>query len=258
MSNRYTCQWYDAETKQLCTLYSDREWNRDRHQRDVHEKKEDEKHRQFEEDLSRNIFPGPRDPIFSNPSATAVHHRYGKSSVHTLLIPTLALNLPQGLAALQDPKTLALVQEEAGRLRTIVARELRKLYGPFSAQDAPREAILSGEVEQGEGESLPQGRDWEKEVIVGVHAKPWMDLLHVHVMSKDMVSENLQHNSHYNSFATRFFIRLDEFPLSQAQIRGRDRYLHSELQCWRCGVGFGNIVQLKKHLAAEHGAWKTE
>ena len=54
-------------------------------------------------------------------------------------------------------------------------------------------------------------------------------------MSRDLVSENLQHKTHYNSFATHFFIRLNEFLLLQAQIRDQERYLYSELKCWRCG-----------------------
>jgi len=125
----------------------------------VHEKKEADLHRQFEEDISRNLFSGPRDLIFSNPSTVAIFHRYGKSSIHTLLIPAVASQSPPGLAALQDPQKLALVREEAGRLHRVVADELQRLYGSFSTQEAPRQAILNREIEIDREEDMPQGHD---------------------------------------------------------------------------------------------------
>jgi aprataxin len=110
-----------------------------------------------------------------------------------------------------------------------------------------------------DSEELPEGRDWEKEVIVGVHANPAITQLHVHVLSVDMHSKHILHKKHYNSFQTPFFIDLAEFPLSKRAVRTREQHLRSDLKCWRCGKNFGNgIAQLKDHLAEEFEEWKAE
>ncbi|RDL32010.1 uncharacterized protein BP5553_09412 [Venustampulla echinocandica] len=102
--------------------------------------------------------------IFHNPSFVAIHDLYPKSSVHTLLLPRSAeYNLQHPFDALSHLEFLAQVRAEADKLKDIVAKELRRIYGPYSAQDSKREAILSGEVDLPEGEELPAGRDWEKE-----------------------------------------------------------------------------------------------
>lgn len=88
-----------------------------------------------------------------------------------------------------------------------------------------------------------------------------MNHLHVHVLSKDMVSDCLKRTSHYNSFTTPFLVRLDEFPLAADDPRrapDRGGYLHADMACWRCGKAFGNkMSKLKDHLADELEEWKT-
>ena len=92
--------------------------------------------------------------------------------------------------------------------------------------------------------------------MVGVHAHPSMAHLHIHVLSVDRVSECMKHRKHYNSFATPFFVRLEEFPLAEGD-RGRGAYLENELVCWRCGRGFGRgFARLKRHLQEEFEGWK--
>jgi len=46
------------------------------------------------------------------------------------------------------------------------------MFGEFSTQDSDRQAVLRGEVEIVREEDMPAGRDWEKDVLVGVHASP--------------------------------------------------------------------------------------
>lgn len=66
---------------------------------------------------------------------------------------------------------------------------------------------------------VPPGRDWESEVLVGVHTHPSMNHLHVHVLSRDRHSERMKHRKHYNSFATPFFVPVEEFPLRSGDAR---------------------------------------
>ena len=88
-----------------------------------------------------------------------------------------------------------------------------------------------------------------------------MNHLHIHVISVDRHSDRLKNRTHYNSFSTPFFIRLEEFPLGEANMRRRishaGNYLAEDLVCWRCGKNFGNkFAELKRHLDREFEEWK--
>ncbi|RYO89289.1 hypothetical protein DL766_000926 [Monosporascus sp. MC13-8B] len=214
-------------------------------------------------------FPASR-VVFHDASFVAINDLYPKASVHTLLLPRdAALRRLHPFDALGNPGNaafLAAVREQAARLRRLVAKELQRRYGRFSRADAAREAVLDGggapAGEGGEAGKLPRGRDWEAEVRVGVHARPSMNDLHVHALSRDMFSECLRHRKHYNSFNTPFFVDLADLPLAPDDPRrhpGRAGYLDADLTCWRCGRNFGNrFKQLKEHLAHEFEEWKKE
>ncbi|OBT92063.1 aprataxin-like protein [Pseudogymnoascus verrucosus] len=204
-------------------------------------------------------FP-PSDVIFYNDTAVAVNDLYPKSSVHTLLLPRSERNLLHPVDAFEDAAFLAATVAESEKLRKLVAKELRRRYGKVSKLDQERERVLNGEVELADGEELPKGRDWESEVMMGIHAHPSMSHLHVHVLSVDRYSECMKNRAHYNSFTTPFFVPLDAFPLAADDPR-RDPseagYLSQDLKCWRCGAGFGrSFARLNEHLAVEFEAWK--
>lgn len=162
--------------------------------------------------------------------------------------------------AFEDPEFLETVRVEAAKLRTLVSKELRRKYARYSQQDSAREAVFNGGIELTEGELLPVGRDWEAEVMVGVHAHPSMNHLHVHLLSIDRYSDSLKHSKHYNSFATPFFVELDAFPLALDDKRRhpeKEGYLKSDLKCWKCGKNFGNkFTRFKEHLVIEFEDWK--
>lgn len=209
-------------------------------------------------------FPSSR-VIYHNESFVAINDLYPKATVHTLLLPRSPRSRLHPFDAFEDPEFLAAVQAETARLRRLVAKELQRRYGSFSAQDRLREAVLAGDVEwegngEGEGAALPEGRDWEKELLVGIHAHPSMNDLHVHVLSRDMVSECMRHRKHYQSFNTPFLIDIADFPLAADDPRrhpGHAGYFDKDLRCWRCGKSFGNqFKKLKEHLAEEFEEWK--
>jgi aprataxin len=161
------------------------------------------------------------------------------------------------LDAFEDTEFLAKVQEEVKKLRRLAAAELRRMYGKNSAQEKARREAMD---EDPPPDELPDGRDWESELMCGIHASPSMNHLHVHVLSVDRCSPCLKHRKHFNSFATPFFIELDDFPLARDDVRrhpGREGYLQRDLKCWRCGTNFGNkFAQLKDHLEQEYEKWK--
>ncbi|KAK7745164.1 aprataxin-like protein [Diatrype stigma] len=257
----------------------------------------------------------PSRVIFHDADFVAIHDLYPKASVHALLIarsPTLRRLHPfdaLGGATPESAALLAAARVQAQRLKRLVAAELRRRFGAYSALDARREAVLNGGGRgegEGEGEGggedpqggqeqgreensaakdtlpptptptptptpnpsapqLPPGRDWEAEVLVGVHAHPSMNDLHVHVVSRDMHSACLKHAKHYNSFATPFLVPLDDLPLAPGDPRlprpgtKNENYLARDLRCWRCGEGFGRrFARLKEHLEVEFQEWKKE
>lgn len=203
--------------------------------------------------------------IFANPSFVAIHDMYPKATVHCLLLPrSLEKSLLHPFDAFEDAEFLASVREQAAKLKDLVARELQRLVGEHSTADAPLRAVLDDEVEpetDADGRVvLPQGRDWMSEVKVGVHARPSMNHLHVHVISRDMYSGRLKIRKHYNSFTTDFFVPLEDFPLASDDPRRNQAGWHEKpMVCWRCGHDFGNrFKELKKHLEEEFEEWQRE
>ncbi|KAI5846021.1 HIT-like domain-containing protein [Tricharina praecox] len=202
---------------------------------------------------ARTTFADALLPYITTPSSfppsVVLHHstdfvwirdKYAKSFIHTLLLPRdPARNTQHPLELLsRDVEFLEKVRVEAAKLRGVVARELERRFG--------------GNGKQG-------GRNWVDEVLVGVHAHPSLRHLHVHVLSRDLSGEALRKASHYNSFTTGFFVRLEEFPLSGEELEKRGGgWRKEELRCWRCGRGFGrSFVKLKAHLGVEFEAWKA-
>ena len=195
--------------------------------------------------------------IYYNDAFVAINDLYPKSSVHCLLLPrSERYTHLHPFDAFEDAEFLAAVRVEAQKLKILVAKELQRKFGPFSKQDEAREAVLNGEVDADE---LPIGRDWEKEVKVGIHAHPSMNHLHIHVISVDRHSVSLKHRKHYNSFATAFFVDLDDFPLANDDVRRKGSYLNDDMKCWRCGRSYQNRMKaLKEHLTMEFEEWKRE
>jgi aprataxin len=196
--------------------------------------------------------------VYYNDDFVTIHDRYPKSTLHLLLLPRdHSKTRVHPFDAFEDPQFLDKVKAEARKLRSFAAGELRRRYGRYSEQDRAREKALSAEPPP---EQLPRGRDWERELMCGIHAGPSMNHLHVHVIAVDRYSDRLKHRKHYNSFATPFFIDIEDFPLAPDDRRrhpGREGYLHQNLVCWRCGEDFGNrFTELKAHLEKEFIQWR--
>lgn len=210
-------------------------------------------------------FPASR-VIFQTPESVAIHDLYPKSTVHCLLLPrSQAKTRLHPFEAFDDAEFLASVRREAEILKDLVVKELQRLLGKYSAAEARRNAVLDGAEEPDRDDKgnvvLPEGRDWHREVKVGVHAKPSMNHLHVHVMSRDMHSERMKIRKHYNSFTTGFFVPLEDFPLADNDPRRRQSgWPGWPMVCWRCGRDFGNKFKaLKNHLDQEEfEEWKRE
>ncbi|MCJ1281606.1 aprataxin-like protein [Xylographa opegraphella] len=198
--------------------------------------------------------------IYHNEDFVAIYDGFPKSSVHVLLLPlNPEKTLLHPFKAFEDPQFIASVKAEVRKLKSLVASELRRLYGKDSASEQTRIKAMETDPPP---EALPPGRDWEKQVLTGIHSGPSMNHLHIHVLSVDRYSSCLKHKKHYNSFATPFLVDVEDFPLDPEDVRrhpGGQGYLKSDLICWRCQQNFkSSFTSLKQHLAQEYEEWKRE
>lgn len=201
-------------------------------------------------------FP-PSRVVYHNEKFVVINDLFPKASVHLLILPRDPVqNVKRPQDAFDDPQFLEECRQEEKMVRDIVASELRRKFGKYSATDKPRfEALESDDPP----EKLPAGRDWSKEVMSGIHANPSMSHLHIHVLSKDMVSEPMKKRNHYLSFTTDFLVGLEHFPLAEDDYRRRYTHFPEDMLCWRCGQNFGNkMAKLKEHLQMEKDSWIRE
>jgi len=199
--------------------------------------------------------------IYFNSLWVLIRDKYPKSSVHLLLLPrdpTFYRQHP--FRAFNDAEFLKSARAEAIRGVDVAASELRRIYGRYSALEKVR--IEAMELDDPPDE-LPPGRDWRRDIKVGVHAYPSMSHLHIHIFSADRCHTMMKYSNHYNTFNTDFFVPLHDFPLSQDDDRWQPErlreYRDSALLCWRCGKSFGrSMKQLKNHLDEELLEWQAE
>ncbi|CAE7200869.1 unnamed protein product [Rhizoctonia solani] len=115
------------------------------------------------------------------------------------------------------------------------------------------------------------GFKWD--IIIGFHAVPSMDHVHLHVLSSDLCSPALKKKNHYNSFRPDlgFFLHLDDvlkwfdLPTATPFSKGLPTFeskaaiptqkyealLKKDLECFKCQETFKTIPQLKTHLQNE-------
>lgn len=198
-----------------------------------------------------------------------INDKYPKASVHLLLIPRNPdLFYLHPLKALsRNPQLLEQVRKRTDRLKQLVATELRRRFGQYSSKDAPYQSALETLMStpdppppEERDKLLPPGRDWESEVMVGVHTHPSMNHMHIHILSRESHSPCMKHKKHYLSFHTSFFVGIDELPLDKdAERFHAGNWPSLDQVCWRCGKNFGNkFARLKEHLEEEFEEWKKE
>lgn len=146
-----------------------------------------------------------------------VKDKYPKADIHLLVMPRDPKKtrlVPQD--AFEDADFLEDCRREVAKARHMVAEELRRRYGRLSKTEQPRLAAMESEDLPDE---LPSGRDWEAHIISGIHSRPSMQHIHIHVLSPDMVNDRMQTDHHYQSFNSKFLVPLDQFPMARDDIR---------------------------------------
>ncbi|KAL8715392.1 MAG: hypothetical protein Q9220_000725 [cf. Caloplaca sp. 1 TL-2023] len=209
-------------------------------------------------------FPSSRVIQYDDKYVT-INDMFPKSSIHLLLLPRHPeMQLLHPFEALQDPSFLSDIQSQVRNLKALAAKELQRRFGKVSAQERKREEAIEKAMESGEEFdeiAIPAGRDWDKDIVAGVHTHPSMTHLHIHILSVDRYNECMRHRKHYNSFATPFLVDVEDFPLSKDDMKYqlKEKFLERDLICWRCGKNFGNqFAKLKHHLDGEFEEWKKQ
>ncbi|XP_017846893.1 aprataxin-like protein [Drosophila busckii] len=100
-----------------------------------------------------------------------------------------------------------------------------------------------------------RGLQWDNFKVV-FHAKPSMQRVHLHVISKDFISDCLKTKKHWNSFNTDLFVPYETIynQLSNDGCIQRwpkevvDDLLATPLKCNQCSFEANNMPTLKQHL----------
>ncbi|KAG7884810.1 hypothetical protein KL938_001067 [Ogataea parapolymorpha] len=163
--------------------------------------------------------------LFHDDNALIIKDLYPKSLVHYLVIPI--------------EKTLERPQE------AFADDEFRKKMEKYI--DKAREMVVSNWPQH---YTVPGG-EISDYIQVCCHSIPSMANLHIHVMTKDLCSERVKNKKHYNSFATQFAIRWDEFPLAADDPRWKEEYCKTLLKqdLVHGGINYGSsFKRLREEL----------
>ena len=102
--------------------------------------------------------------------------------------------------------------------------------------------------------------------LIGFHSLPSLPLLHLHVISLDLMGACLSKKKHYNSFVTKFFLDVDAV-IRDVETNGRvtinqdvsalELFENQPLACVWCGTRFEQCDALTRHLPScpSNGAW---
>lgn len=186
-----------------------------------------------------------RDPanhpnvISCNKDFIIVNDIYPKATIHLLVLPRDPTKRKQHpFDAFKDSGFLDMCRKEVPQWGQLAAERLKDAI-------CTSEAVLHC--------------DWEAEISVGIHSRPSMEDLHIHVISRDLHSKFLWEKTNYTSFTTSFFVGLEEFPLEDREEVCRVGALEApDLVCWRCHKTFRSFYVLKEHLEDEFDSWKAE
>ncbi|XP_078041479.1 aprataxin [Augochlora pura] len=105
------------------------------------------------------------------------------------------------------------------------------------------------------GEALTkEHKDFE--FLIGYHAVPSMQRLHLHVISTDFNSPCLKTKYHWNSFTTPFFLHSTDIcnqlrekgELQRLKSEDSAEHLNTPLKCHKCPETPKNMPELKRHL----------
>lgn len=213
---------------------------------------------------SRNLLPYILEPhkhtdrvLLHSANSVLVQDKFPKAKVHLLVLPKWFPHRDlHPHDAFEDPNFLALVRNET--------EEGLKIAIPLLRREMEKSLKKSG-MKAHQIQALLNNRDFSKDFQIGIHAHPSQHELHVHIISRDMVSWHRYDAGHYQAFNSPFLVPLASYPLPpDSQIREiefQNRNLKSrDFRCWRCRKQFASNAYdaLQDHLREEWQSWIRE
>jgi len=190
------------------------------------------------------------------PDIVLIKDKYPKASVHLLLLPRWTPHRDyHPHDAFEDPQFLSMMRKEAVEGLSIASQRLRLCMHKSLQSTGLKEAAI---------ETMLDKRDFSKDFQIGIHAHPSQHELHVHIISRDMISNHKYSPRHYQSFNTHFLVPLKDYPLPSDDLRRavqfqNDNLMKDDFQCWKCGKDYGmDYDRLQVHLRQEWLAWIEE
>ena len=212
---------------------------------------------------ARNLLPYILEPakhpdrlVHESSDAVIIQDKYPKAQVHLLVLPKWQPHRDlHPHDAFEDPDFLAMIRLHVKEAMGVAIPMLNeKMYI----------ALEKSGLGQKQARALLDKREFEKDFQIGIHAHPSQHELHVHIISRDMVSWHPYHSRHYQAFNTPFLVPLELYPLSANDPLREVTYqnanlLKEDLECWRCGKNFGtNWDKMLRHLDQEFDSWVHE
>lgn len=212
---------------------------------------------------ARNLLPYILEPakhrdrvVRDTPDAVTIQDKYPKAQVHLLVLPKWQPHRDlHPHDAFEDLNFLGMMRAEAKEALKIAMPMLKAtMYDALSEDGMEPKSI----------DLLLDKRDFEKDFQIGIHAHPSQHELHVHVISRDMVSWHPYGSRHYQAFNTPFLVPLKVYPLPRDDQRREVNYQNANLMkdhfvCWRCGKDRGtDWAKMRGHLDAEFNSWIHE
>ncbi|KAK5942887.1 aprataxin-like protein [Knufia obscura] len=212
---------------------------------------------------ARNLLPYILEPakhpdrvVRDTPDAVTIQDKYPKGQVHLLVLPKWQPHRDlHPHDAFEDPDFLVMMRAQA--------EEALKIAIPM-LKEKVFDALQASGMDQKRAESVVEKRTFAKDFQIGIHAHPSQHELHVHVISRDMVSWHPYGSRHYQAFNTPFLVPLKLYPLALDDPRREVNYQNANLmkddfECWRCGKNIGSDWDhMRKHLDKEFQGWIRE
>lgn len=163
-----------------------------------------------------------------------IYDAYPKASLHLLILPKQSFYRCDSIYEIK-------AQEK---------EVVKKIYNLTSI-------IVNSRCIQSKLDEVETKLSFRPSIKCGFHGLPSLDLLHLHIISDDMISEKLKSKRHYNSFTTDCFINIENLiKWLQDGFNAKDKIAICDLEaqekqdicCHKCSIKIKNVPSLKDHL----------
>ncbi|XP_013107621.2 aprataxin-like protein isoform X1 [Stomoxys calcitrans] len=173
----------------------------------------------------------PKSHIISSNLAVVISDKYPKAKHHYLVLPLEEIH--------------SIFNAAANKFNIFFSPQLNRQHIPLLQEMH----LLALNIIEIKGEK-------QNNFKIGFHNQPSMHRLHLHVISKDFISDCLKTKKHWNSFNTQLFLNYEDM-LVQLEETNQVKRLESalikelgnmDLKCNQCAFVAKNMPSLKQHL----------